>query len=109
MKQRLRSNLSKALLLILGSWYTYLGWTDTFYRMGIFLVPIILLAAAVVSGAIILPPPHVMKLPNDGLAMPLDEIVRYMKLIITYRPIYSPIYSPNVPMNYNPIVSEKWW
>lgn len=42
------------ILIILAAWYSYLGWMETFYRMGIFLVPIIMLAAGVVSGAIVL-------------------------------------------------------
>ena len=41
-------------LFALTTWYGYLGWTETFYRMGIFLLPLILLTAGVISGAAVL-------------------------------------------------------
>lgn len=100
----LKNTITLLLFVAVVLWYSYLGWTDTFYRMGVFLVPIALLATGIIAGALVLYQPKWR--PKWHFAFAWVGIIVFAGMVAWHKiDHYKPTYRIYIPETYKGMVT----
>lgn len=103
----LRVNYLRYLYMValwaLAAWYAYLGWRETLYGLGVFLVPLVLIGAALLSGLIVLVWRGWRK--KWFLIFSWISIVALIAIILQHKiERYKPVFNIYIPENYEGMV-----